>query len=314
MGRSPSSDKSGLKKGPWEPHEDQKLMEYIYQNGHGNWKELPKRAGLNRCGKSCRLRWTNYLRPDIKRGNFSEEEELVIINLHSVLGNKWSKIATRLPGRTDNEIKNYWNTHLRKKLLKEGIDPRTHRPIPSPSFFPNLPHLLSPSNLANLISHDPLLKSSTDAIELAKIQLLQSIMQVLSTTPLPNIAGSSQGNPTEASKFAAVMELSTLARNSNQLLFSIPNNLVGDSEACFEGGYEQEFANMNCEGLTSCYGQNHQSEIALPALVSATAEGNTLEQFEINTSPNYPVMDSPSTTIFGDLEKFLEDEANGPWN
>lgn len=91
MGRSPCCDESaGLKKGPWTPEEDQKLIDYITKNGLGSWRSLPKLAGLNRCGKSCRLRWTNYLRPDIKRGKFSEEEERIIINLHSVLGNKWA--------------------------------------------------------------------------------------------------------------------------------------------------------------------------------------------------------------------------------
>lgn len=90
MGRSPSCDEqSGLKKGPWTTEEDEKLMDYIARHGHGSWRALPKLAGLNRCGKSCRLRWTNYLRPDIKRGKFSEDEERVIINLHSVVGNKY---------------------------------------------------------------------------------------------------------------------------------------------------------------------------------------------------------------------------------
>ncbi|KAF5756284.1 putative transcription factor MYB-HB-like family [Helianthus annuus] len=128
MGRSPCCDKNGLKKGPWTQEEDAKLMEYIRIHGPGNWRTLPTNAGLQRCGKSCRLRWTNYLRPDIKRGRFSYEEEETIIQLHSVLGNKWSAIAARLPGRTDNEIKNYWNTHIRKRLLKSGIDPVTHSP------------------------------------------------------------------------------------------------------------------------------------------------------------------------------------------
>ncbi|KAF5755916.1 putative transcription factor MYB-HB-like family [Helianthus annuus] len=128
MGRSPCCDKNGLKKGPWTQEEDIKLMEYIQLHGPGNWRTLPKNAGLQRCGKSCRLRWTNYLRPDIKRGRFSFEEEETIIQLHSVLGNKWSAIAARLPGRTDNEIKNYWNTHIRKRLLRNGIDPVTHTP------------------------------------------------------------------------------------------------------------------------------------------------------------------------------------------
>ncbi|MCO5593208.1 hypothetical protein L7F22_047215 [Adiantum nelumboides] len=86
-------------------------------------------AGLLRCGKSCRLRWINYLRPDLKRGNITEEEDNLIIKLHSVLGNRWSLIAGRLPGRTDNEIKNYWNTHLKKKLKGMGVDPNTHQPL-----------------------------------------------------------------------------------------------------------------------------------------------------------------------------------------
>ncbi|XP_075477040.1 transcription factor MYB41-like [Primulina tabacum] len=128
MGRSPCCEKNGLKKGPWTPEEDQKLIDYININGCGNWRTLPKNAGLHRCGKSCRLRWTNYLRPDIKRGRFSFEEEETIIQLHSILGNKWSAIAARLPGRTDNEIKNYWNTHIRKRLLRMGVDPVTHSP------------------------------------------------------------------------------------------------------------------------------------------------------------------------------------------
>ncbi|XWS15657.1 hypothetical protein CRYUN_Cryun34aG0020600 [Craigia yunnanensis] len=128
MGRAPCCDKNGLKRGPWTPEEDQNLIDYIQKHGYGNWRTLPKNAGLQRCGKSCRLRWTNYLRPDIKRGRFSFEEEETIIQLHSILGNKWSAIASRLPGRTDNEIKNYWNTHIRKRLLRMGIDPVTHSP------------------------------------------------------------------------------------------------------------------------------------------------------------------------------------------
>lgn len=128
MGRVPCCDKNGLKKGPWTPEEDHKLISFIQLHGPGNWRSLPKNAGLQRCGKSCRLRWTNYLRPDIKRGRFSFEEEETIIQLHSILGNKWSAIAARLPGRTDNEIKNYWNTHIRKRLLINGIDPVTHAP------------------------------------------------------------------------------------------------------------------------------------------------------------------------------------------
>eukprot|EP00253_Pinus_taeda_P021961 PITA_21961 len=126
MGRAPCCEKTGLKKGPWTPEEDKVLVNYIQKNGHGSWRALPKLAGLLRCGKSCRLRWTNYLKPDIRRGSFTEEEEQTIIRLHAILGNRWSVIASQLFGRTDNEVKNFWNTHLKKRLLKMGIDPSTH--------------------------------------------------------------------------------------------------------------------------------------------------------------------------------------------
>ncbi|KAM0919483.1 hypothetical protein ACQ4PT_008193 [Festuca glaucescens] len=115
-GRAPCCAKVGLNKGSWTPEEDMRLIAYIHKYGHPNWRALPKQAGLLRCGKSCRLRWINYLRPDLKRGNFTAEEEETLINLHNKLGNKWSKIAACLPGRTDNEIKNVWNTHLKKRV------------------------------------------------------------------------------------------------------------------------------------------------------------------------------------------------------
>ncbi|KAK1413319.1 hypothetical protein QVD17_35091 [Tagetes erecta] len=105
-----------LRKGLWSPEEDEKLMNYMLRNGQGCWTDIARNAGLQRCGKSCRLRWINYLRPDLKRGAFSPQEEQLIIHLHSILGNRWSQIASRLPGRTDNEIKNFWNSTIKKRL------------------------------------------------------------------------------------------------------------------------------------------------------------------------------------------------------
>ncbi|KAM3277027.1 hypothetical protein ACQJBY_045057 [Aegilops geniculata] len=130
MGRQPCCDKLGVKRGPWTAEEDRKLMAFILGNaGRCCWRAVPKLAGLLRCGKSCRLRWTNYLRPDLKRGLLTDDEERLVVDLHAKLGNRWSKIAAKLPGRTDNEIKNHWNTHIKKKLIKMGIDPITHEPL-----------------------------------------------------------------------------------------------------------------------------------------------------------------------------------------
>ncbi|XP_044476445.1 myb-related protein 306 [Mangifera indica] len=124
MGRPPCCDKIGVKKGPWTPEEDIILVSYIQDHGPGNWRSVPTNTGLLRCSKSCRLRWTNYLRPGIKRGNFTDLEEKMIIHLQALLGNRWAAIASYLPQRTDNDIKNYWNTHLKKKLrkLQTGVD------------------------------------------------------------------------------------------------------------------------------------------------------------------------------------------------
>ncbi|OIW08188.1 hypothetical protein TanjilG_24383 [Lupinus angustifolius] len=118
-GRSACCDKNQVMRGPWSSAEDLKLITFIQNYGHDNWRALPKRAGLMRCGKSCRLRWVNYLKPGLKRGNFTKEEVETIVKLQEALGNKWSKIASHLPGRTDNEIKNVWNTHLKKRLVNK---------------------------------------------------------------------------------------------------------------------------------------------------------------------------------------------------
>lgn len=129
MTRPPNSNDTDVRKGAWGADEDEKLRKYVETYGTGHWRSVGKKAGLQRCGKSCRLRWTNYLRPDIRHGSFTPDEEDLIVKLHAAHGSRWSLIAAQMPGRTDNDIKNHWNTRLKKKLCDMGIDPVTHKPI-----------------------------------------------------------------------------------------------------------------------------------------------------------------------------------------
>ncbi|XP_009405225.3 transcription repressor MYB5-like [Musa acuminata AAA Group] len=176
-GPTPCCGKVGLKRGPWTSEEDEVLASFVRREGEGRWRTLPKRAGLLRCGKSCRLRWMNYLRPSIKHGPIAPDEEDLILRLHRLLGNRWSLIAGRIPGRTDNEIKNYWNTHLSKKLVRQGIDPRNHKPLAtsvadaihppiSPQLYRNPNPSAIPSNAPTLLRAEDTQKNFSDTLNL----------------------------------------------------------------------------------------------------------------------------------------------------
>ncbi|KAK7357777.1 hypothetical protein VNO80_17073 [Phaseolus coccineus] len=132
---SSNEEESELRRGPWTLEEDSLLIHYIARHGEGRWNMLAKSAGLKRTGKSCRLRWLNYLKPDIKRGNLTPQEQLLILELHSKWGNRWSKIAQHLPGRTDNEIKNYWRTRVQKQARQLNIESGSKRFIDAVKCF-----------------------------------------------------------------------------------------------------------------------------------------------------------------------------------
>ncbi|XP_020206207.1 transcription factor MYB41 [Cajanus cajan] len=334
MGRSPCCEESSsVKKGPWTPEEDEKLIEYISKQGHGSWRTLPKRAGLNRCGKSCRLRWTNYLRPDIKRGKFTEEEERLIINLHSVLGNKWSKIAAHLPGRTDNEIKNYWNTSIRKKLLKMGIDPETHKPRTDFNHLMNLSQLLGMSNLSSAMNttwgnNNPF-GMPADITQLAKIQLLQSLLQIMNSNSFVNmgnpnlLVGNPNLNPLFLNGLNPLQPKEPVVLSGSEEYANHVNGMysqaqsecsqheVSKSCADVEGGSNPQDPDYNKINSTSSL--ENQAEEPLPALVVSSPRMGTFNQMNNGCNMAQTFTKSPSNTIFDDWEKFLEDETTGSY-
>ncbi|XP_058774019.1 transcription factor MYB26-like [Vicia villosa] len=154
MGHHSCCNKQKVKRGLWSPEEDEKLINYITTYGHGCWSSVPKLAGLQRCGKSCRLRWINYLRPDLKRGSFSPQEAALIIELHTILGNRWAQIAKHLPGRTDNEVKNFWNSSIKKKLL-------SHDFVPSLTTFSDHIHCPRNETFFPLLNDNPILNNNS---------------------------------------------------------------------------------------------------------------------------------------------------------
>ncbi|XP_062230631.1 transcription factor MYB108-like [Phragmites australis] len=140
MSAAGTDDEGDLRRGPWTVEEDVLLVNYVANHGEGRWNSLARSAGLKRTGKSCRLRWLNYLRPDVRRGNITAEEQLLILELHSRWGNRWSKIAQHLPGRTDNEIKNYWRTRVQKhaKQLRCDVNSKQFRDVMRYVWMPRL--------------------------------------------------------------------------------------------------------------------------------------------------------------------------------
>ncbi|KAK6924928.1 SANT/Myb domain [Dillenia turbinata] len=231
MVRPPCCDKLNVKKGLWTAEEDAKMLAYVSKHGTGNWSAVPKKAGLKRCGKSCRLRWTNYLRPDLKHDSFTTQEEELIVKLHGAIGSRWSIIAQQLPGRTDNDVKNYWNTKLRKKLSERGIDPVTHKPF-SQIFadYVNIGGgLTKPTTRIGCLNRD--LKNAL-ASKTEQFPTMVSHLSTQATPPPKNEPTEDNGNPSfELLAQLQAIKLVTEASTSNCTNYNLKTAIVSSSSS-----------------------------------------------------------------------------------
>ncbi|XP_047973877.1 transcription factor GAMYB-like [Salvia hispanica] len=313
-----------LKKGPWTSAEDAILVEYVTKNGEGNWNAVQKHSGLARCGKSCRLRWANHLRPDLKKGAFTAEEEHRIIELHAQMGNKWARMAAELPGRTDNEIKNYWNTRI-KRRQRAGL------PIYPPDICSQpLNDNLQSDDMSNLSSgnvHHPELMPNNNfdipAVEFKNLELNRHIF-MLNFPPgnLPDIPASSLLTQSLSNPYHNKSVLPTV-HPSKRLCGSEPMFPGLNAPICnaFPGGNQYHFDSSMQIGKSpvfSAYDHNPATDNArtssLPNGSHAVLNGNSSSEPSWATKPELPSLQtqmgtwgspSPSSPL-----RYLESDEN----
>ncbi|GFZ00670.1 myb-like HTH transcriptional regulator family protein [Actinidia rufa] len=195
-----------IRKGPWKAEEDEVLIKHVKKYGPRDWSSIRSKGLLHRTGKSCRLRWVNKLRPNLKNGvKFSAEEERIVIELQGQFGNKWARIATYLPGRTDNDVKNFWSSRQKRLArLLQTPTPRIasskshnskqvsilHDDGPTDIVAPKISSLKSSCSFIspNFLHHDQnLLHLDFDSAKENQILLFPSIPQVLQQPEFPRV-------------------------------------------------------------------------------------------------------------------------------
>ncbi|XP_059280831.1 transcription factor MYB78-like [Lycium ferocissimum] len=239
-----------LRRGPWTVEEDFTLMNYIAHHGEGRWNSLARCAGLKRTGKSCRLRWLNYLRPDVRRGNITLEEQLLILELHSRWGNRWSKIAQHLPGRTDNEIKNYWRTRVQKhaKQLKCDVNSKQFKDTMRYLWMPRLVERIQAA--AGATASDQVLHHQTINPNMVPIDHSNN------TAAVTNSSTAASSENSFGTQVSPVSDLTDSCYNYPQVSSNVVNQ-----QGCFQVNHHQNSSQL-ChvgESLTSPTGYFHHA-------------------------------------------------------
>ncbi|GMI76003.1 myb domain protein 2, MYB DOMAIN PROTEIN 2 [Hibiscus trionum] len=224
-----------VRKGPWTEEEDLILKSYVNVHGEGRWNSVANLSGLKRSGKSCRLRWMNYLRPELRRGNISLQEQLLILQLHSRWGNRWSKIAQELPGRTDNEIKNYWRTRVQKlaKQLQCEVDSKQFRDAMRSVWIPRLIERICASSQSPSVQLSATTATYTDTISTGQITHADTTIGSVQDDPsvLPELSGTSSDSHDAIAQVSYVPEL---AGCCNPLSVSDYPHSLGNGSLCSE--------------------------------------------------------------------------------
>ncbi|KAJ1375956.1 SANT/Myb domain [Sesbania bispinosa] len=212
----------GMRKGAWTYEEDKLLKACINKYGVGKWHLVPEKAGLNRCRKSCRLRWLNYLSPNINRGSFAEDEVDMILRLHKLLGNRWSLIAARLPGRTANDVKNYWHTHLSKKKVTSNYNMEDKKEKEKPIKETMKPHEVIKPRPRTFSNNSPWLKG--------KHILANDGDGVIRECAMPVVASNNDNVPTETTMLPLGGDRDCDAAQSSAMWWESLLNFDGDDE------------------------------------------------------------------------------------